>query len=214
MRRKLYIIVVGPDGCGKTTLVERLVNLFSTDHLVKTMIFSFGILPSLSTISGRQPRKLHIPGERNSGMVRPLNMTKALVLACWYGVDHVLGHIKIRKNDEPCVMLFARSYHDFLYQRAYINLPKIVPKFFLLLGPQPDFIFVPVRSAKEINLIKPELDCEEIQNQYYRIIDGLEHTVNFHKIDASKGVDATVKKMMEIIGSTRQQKQISNRKEK
>ena len=93
------------------------------------------------------------------------------------------------------MIIFARSYHDFLYQRAYLNLHRAVPRLFLALGPKPDLVALPVRDAVAVHHAKPELTIEEISEQYHRITDELECYCYFTCIDASAGVEDTVRQI-------------------
>lgn len=188
-----YILVLGPDGCGKTTVADELANLVeAAGHSALRLDFSFGIMPSISRVLGRAERKAASEGQLNSGMVEPLPASRAAILAIWYGIDHVMGHWKLRFGKSDDLFIFARSYHDFLYQRAYLRLPPIIPLLFLILGPKPDLLLVPFRCPKAIHQQKPELTVQEISDQYDRIEGKMARYRNFQMIDASGGVTQTV----------------------
>ena len=193
MARAKYIVILGPDGSGKTSVADHLAESLALDNVpAHRMNFSFRIMPPLSILLGRKPKKAAPEGQRDAGMVNPLNLPKALLLGIWYGVDHVLGHITLRRANPNRAVIFARSYHDFLYQRAYLNLPCLIPRFFIALGPKPDLIATPRRDPQTIHRTKPELTVEEIDQQYERIAERLKHYPYFTCIDASAGVHDTV----------------------
>ena len=200
MNRARYIAILGPDGCGKTTVADHLAEVLAEQMIVRRMNFSFEILPPLSRILGRAPKEAAPEGQPNAGMVNPLRRTKALILGIWYGMDHVLGHFTLRRAQPGEVIIFARSYHDFLYQRAYLNLPRALPRLFLALGPKPDLIATPIREAAAIHEVKPELTIEEVSEQYSRIARGLQHYDYFALIDASLGVMDTVCRIRKRVG--------------
>jgi hypothetical protein len=130
-------------------------------------------------------------------MVPPLRRAKALLLGLWYGVDHVLGHVTLRRAKAGEVFIFARSFHDFVYQRAYVNVPRAVVRLFLALGPKPDLVVTPVRDARRIHEVKPELALDEIADQYARIVRALERYPYFVAIDATGGIEDTVLRIRE-----------------
>jgi len=194
--RAPYIIVLGPDGSGKTTLADALAqSLIEEGLLARRLNFSFGFMPPLSQLLGRSRPSSSREGEPLVGMVKPLSSAHAMILACWYGFDHLLGHFRLRSREKNAVYIFARSYHDFLYQRAYMKLPAFVPKLFLALGPKPDLVAAPWREPDIIHAQKPELTVQEISDQYRRLAEGLEWEPNFIEIDASAGIEATVKQL-------------------
>lgn len=199
MARAKYIVVLGPDGSGKTTIADQLAENLSENHAVRRLNFSFGIMPSISRALGRKEREAAPEGTLNAGMVRPLRPLKAVFLAVWYGIDHVLGHITLYRKPPGETVIFARSYHDFLYQRAYLNLPRIVPRFFLALGPKPNLVVTPKRDAAVIHDDKPELTIEEIEEQYLRIIGSLGCYQYFDTIDAKAGVEDTIRQIRERV---------------
>ena len=124
-------------------------------------------------------------------MVEPVNFFKGTLLAFWYGIDHFLGTFYLKKNSDN-VIIFSRSYHDFLYQRSFRKVPKKLNKIFLLIGPEPDLIIVPQRPEAEIFDAKPELSKEEIVKQYNLIKENFLNKENLKIIDASHGLSKTI----------------------
>lgn len=198
MKRK-YIVIVGPDGCGKTTIADALYEFFKPDNKVFRLNFRFGILPPLSTLLGLTQKRHSPEGTPDSGMVIPLNKFHASILGIWYGIDHALGHFKFMGKMRGSVVISARSYHDFFYQRAYKNLPTIIPNFFVMIGPKPNYILTPLRDSKEINDMKPELSSNEIEDQYRRINDNLSCYDYFCLISANNGIADTIDKIKKKI---------------
>lgn len=201
MARAKYVVLLGPDGSGKTTVADRLAVALEADgHSVSRLNFSFGIMPAISRVLGKEERKAAPEGQRGSGMVKPLTWGRAAFLACWYGIDHLLGHWWMRRGPVGEVVIFARSYHDFLYQRAYLNLPEAIPRLFLALGPKPDLVATPLRDPQAINGQKPELTTAEITEQYTRIVGRFKRYQYFAGINASDGVIPVVARIRDRLG--------------
>ncbi len=191
----MIIVFIGPDGCGKTTIIDLVQSEVFTDQPVEEYTLTFGILPSLSSILGRK-RIIQEEGEAGAGMVPALSWFRCFILSIWYGIDLVLGRsIAYRKKAETTI-IFSRFYMDFFYQRAYRRAFLPLLRLFLFLGPKPDYIFVLKRSAQEIFVQKPELDIEEIRHQYARISQYLSTHKGYMEIDASNGIETTVQNVL------------------
>lgn len=198
MARAIYIVVLGPDGSGKTTVADCLATkLRAEGHAVSRHDFSFGIMPPISSLLRMRQRDSAPEGQRDSGMVKPLNPVRAAILACWYGIDHLMGRWRLRRGPPGELVIFARSYHDFLYQRAYLKLPVAIPRLFLAVGPKPHLIVTPRQDPRAIHDRKPELTVAEIGEQYARIARRLVRYPYFSEIDASGGVGFMVRRIRE-----------------
>lgn len=193
MNKKVkYIVILGPDGSGKTTIADALAKELSSAQPVRRHNFSFGIMPPISRVVGRATHPTTTEGQRNAGMVKPVRRMRAIILSIWYGIDHILGYFTLIKLKPGTVVIFARSYHDFLYQRAYLNLPKFIPRLFIFLGPKPNFVASLVRNAQVIHSQKPELTIDEINEQYFRISERFLRYRYFDKINAENGINSTI----------------------
>ena len=196
-KKPLYIVILGPDGSGKTSIANDLYKKLSDigDNVLRYN-FSFKILPSISSMLKRKRKLKFKPGTEHIGMVNPLNSLRASILSLWYGLDHIIGsHLIMRNNNQIDAIIFARSYHDFYYQRAYMNAPKRLLKILNKISYPPSIVIVPHRSSDEIFKQKPELTQKEIENQYSKIIKNLGNSNNFFLVDASNGLTETVDKI-------------------
>ena len=163
-----YIVLLGPDGCGKTSTAIALSNL-EKSRKVRLIEFTFEILPSFRTILAffRPKASFSSPSLLlHSGMVTPLPSWRANILAIWYGIDYILSNIVIWRSADSVIYISARSYYDFLFQRAYRNVFTPIVYFFINLGPKPDLSLVLYRDSKDIYAEKPELTEDEINTQY------------------------------------------------
>lgn len=178
---KKFIVILGPDGCGKTTFSDELSSQLRKS-ITKIYTFKF-ILPELSKFIFKKRKKIFV--RKHSGMVKPLLPLHSSLLAFWYGIDFFLGHF-IKLFSKYNLIICVRSYHDFFYQRAHRKLNVNIPKFFLSIGPKPDLIILLNRNPKQIYIDKNELTEDEICIQYERIRQLLGNEPNFIELNLSK----------------------------
>lgn len=198
------IVIIGPDGCGKTTIAEMIVNNTSSYDIIKSK--NFGFLPQLKTFKkavynllGKRyvNKHAHVEGEFHAGMKHePNHMIKELILFFWYLIDYILGFFSKSKNRT----IFTRYYYDYFYQRQHYNLPKWLSKAFLFVVPKPDYIFFLEQDAEDIYKRKPELTIDEIRRQNNAIIMGMKN-VDMVVVDARDGIESTFNTIQKILAS-------------
>jgi len=207
----MLIVIIGPDGCGKTTIAEGVITSFGSSFNTKEHIATnFGVLPTfgdIKTVLKKIVGKHHVnpyaheDGEYLAGMKHKPNSTfKSLILSLWYGFDYILGHFKVKhaKNNNGLI-IFARYFYDFYYQRVHTNLPHFFCKMIELFIPQPDIIIFLRREPDSIYKIKPELTKDEIERQNNAILLHFQDYKNFYVIDAEFGYESTLKKINELL---------------
>ena len=86
-----YVVIIGPDGCGKTSIANKLADILPSEYTPILKTFSFNLLPSMSKVLRLNRRKKKKEGQINIGMVKPLSFFRVIITATWYGIDHVLG---------------------------------------------------------------------------------------------------------------------------
>ncbi|AMG29789.1 hypothetical protein AL542_04865 [Grimontia hollisae] len=196
------IVLIGPDGCGKTTIAEKIISNKACYDEIRSK--NFGIIPQAKFINKAMCRICgkdyinkyeHKEGEYMAGMKhRPNSLFKEVILFMWYLLDYILGHFHGKRKN----IIFTRYYYDYFYQRQHINLPKWMPIVFHCLIPKPSFVFFLHQNPIDIYNRKPELSLEEIQRQNEEIIK-LKNRFNIIEVDASKGIDATYIQILRIL---------------
>lgn len=198
-----FIVLIGPDGAGKTTIAQRLCDRAeSVGYAGSTHgATNFEILPTFSQMKSwlrgdgvAEPRYVEGFKGLHSGMQqRPNSVLKSILLIGWYAIDLNLGRFVIRRaRSDNRLLCFARYFYDYYFQIANKNTPRWILRLFEFLVPKPDVVFVLNRDASDIYALKPELTIEEIQRQQ-AVISRLARTRRwFVSIDASKGIDVTV----------------------
>ena len=168
----MLIAIIGPDGCGKTTIANELVSKLNQEKIKAThSAMHFEILPKLKDLINpfltKKIDSRHIEGELYVGMkAKPNSSIMGSIYVIWYALDYFLGHFKVwklTKNKE--VIIFARYYYDYYFQRGHLNTPHFLIKFFERLIPKPNLIFTISRPPKDIFDLKPELSVSEIERQ-------------------------------------------------
>jgi len=205
------VAIVGPDGAGKTTLMNGLDGAFNDAGLfagVDRYEANVGVLPRLSALLGRGGRAKqqeqfsadNYQGQ-HSGMKQPPNsLSRSIVYLMWYSVDYALGYFLFqRKRAQGRLIIFARYYYDYYFQRANSNLPGWLIRMAEWVVPAPDLVFYVERDAEDIYRLKPELELAEIYRQQKIICQLAASRRNFVSIAGDDGVGQSLDLMVRNI---------------
>ncbi len=216
---RCLIVLVGPDGCGKTTIADAICNRFKDRPFQSIMRVHmlFGvprmrdILAKVFKVFGKtiKPQKVSAPGTRHCGMQKPHSTIKAMAYVTYYGVGMLFGRLKLFMwRCQGGLVLADRFYQDYYYMRGYMNCPKWYIRLFEVFCPKPDLIVSLERPAADIYAQKPELDVSEIEREQVAIRKYIGYRKNAKIIDASHGVDEMISRVIREI-----EKHISEREE-
>jgi hypothetical protein len=206
------VVLIGPDGSGKTTVGRRLVERddlpFARRELVRESLY---VLPRLDRLvdwwDRRRPSQPPPPQpppsraeERHSAMVRPLAAWKSMAIATYHAADMFFGRPRLsRPRPEPWLLVFDRSFYDYSFLRGHGNLPGWYLRILGPLVPAPDLLLYLRRDADAIYRDKPELSLDEIRRQQ-RAVEELVRSRPFGEtLHADAGVEATVSQAAEAI---------------
>lgn len=205
----MLIVILGPDGCGKTTIAEALVSQHKSIGFSKGThhATNFGYLPTFSQIKSKiyglfkkayTNKHQHTEGEYLAGMRhKPNSIFKSTILCVWYGVDYFLGFRYLKKaREQEELVVFARYFYDFYYQRVHINLPHFIISVVEVIVPKPDLIIFLKRDPSAIFSIKPELSELEIERQNVSIDESLNNNSQFITINVEEDVQATLNQVL------------------
>lgn len=202
----MLIVLIGPDGCGKTTIANEIVKKFNMSFREKKIYeMHFRILPSFRQIINpllkNKIKNKYFEGEKNAGMKEKVNsMSKSMIYIIWYFFDYFLGNLIVMrayfKND---LLVFTRYFYDYYYQRTHKNAPLLLLNFLCYFVPRPTFIFTLKRDPYQIHNDKPELTVDEIKSQQFKIDKLFSKNKNFYVIDSNQGIEKTVEKIFKII---------------
>lgn len=201
---RLMIVIVGPDGCGKTSVADAINKRFQYRPFFAFMRIhgNFGLFPRLRDIwkcmAGLAGKRIEYnpdpaPATRHMGMAKPLSRFRSMFYIAYYGIEYLVGRLRLRKWRVNGGMVIAdRYFSDYFYMRGHMNCPLWWKKIFEKLAPSPDLIFALERPACDIYSQKPELTIEEIEREQLVIREYLKDKKSARIIDASNGLDATV----------------------
>lgn len=204
---RCLIVLVGPDGCGKTTVADAIVDRFKGrpfQSVIRVhMLFGVprmrDVLTKIFRSLGKtiKPQKVTAPGTRHCGMQKPHSTAKAIAYVTYYGLGMLFGRLKLFMwRCQGGLVLADRFYQDYYYMRGYMNCPKWYVKLLEIFCPRPDLIISLERPAADIYAQKPELDISEIEREQMAIRKYVGYRKNAKIIDASHGVDETISRVV------------------
>ncbi len=193
MRNGTFIILIGPDGTGKSTIASHLKDTLARDH---KGFFSFHWRPGLLPKPGTQKNKKDDNLSGQTAPAPPTEFTYGYIISMlrylYYLTDFILGYWFIIKPKlkKGYLVIGERWYYDIIVhpQRYAFRLPKWIMKAGGYLVPTPDKIILLYGDPILINRRKPELDPPEIQ----RHIDEIEHLISGNKRSIAIATDTTI----------------------
>lgn len=189
------VVLVGPDGSGKTTLASKLLEtlprlLFVKGHYV---YYRFGILPELKSIFGASLTK-RCGGDNKVQAGQPLSAIRAILMTLYYSLDFALGYFKVLFwKARGHIIVTDRYYYDYYLQPHWKNAPRWFLRFCEIAVPKPDLILFLYCQPELIRKRKPELEVDEIASQQDKVkglASRLKPTVQIPTVD---GVEITEK---------------------
>jgi len=206
-----FVVLLGPDGSGKSTIADVVAEeLYKKPFKIcQRYEYNFRIMPemkrlksALGRMMGREVTVAPViePGTEGSGMNQDHGMLRGMGYVTYYALDFILGRIILFKlRGRGALLMFARYYHDYYYQLGYGNVPRWYLRMLECFIPKPDLLIYLDRSAEDIYHGKPELDLDEIKRQQKVIREIVSERSYGEVIDASGGVEATVKAVRERV---------------
>lgn len=189
----LFVVLVGPDGSGKSTVSNELINALAKLYRYKH-IFHWRPFFLEKQISKRMTSSSQTV--ENPHALPAYNQFVSFMKLVYYMMDFVLGYIfhwlplKIKSS----LVITERYYYDFyIDQKRYrMNLPKWIYRFFEIFIPKPDLLIY-LSSNPEITYArKAELDKEEVIRQQENILEILSKKRNFLEVNNNNSLDSTV----------------------
>jgi thymidylate kinase len=189
-----YVICfIGPDGSGKTTLIELIESTVS--EAFHNSIYDFHLKPIKP-----KTKKTSIVEEPHK--YEPYSKIKSYIKLLYFVYQYNVGWIKniLPLKIKSSLIIFDRYFDDLLVdnKRYRYGGSKKVAKFFKKFIPSPDIYFILVADPKIIYERKKEIEYDELKrlvDDYKKLCDGKKYFC----IDVSKKPEEIVKEIVKIM---------------
>lgn len=197
----IHIVLLGPDGAGKTTLGNILFKSeFANDFFEKKFYnhTNFKLIPPLNKYFSflKKSKKKYVP--RN---LKKLSLFKAMIYPIYYFFDYLMGHfwLYIKKTRGGSFVIFDRYFDEYFIQKTYDRVPRRFLKFIQFFIPKPTIYFLITSSSTEIHKRKKEMTLQEIDDQLIRFKKLIKNKKNGYYINNINSPEEVVNLMYKII---------------
>jgi len=188
-----HIAFIGPDGCGKSTLISQIKNDFNYLYGKSKYIHLRPTLIPASRNIKKALTKKEIGDIPNPHAYKPYNYILSFIKFIFIFIDYLLGYLTIKiktLNGQPVIS--DRYFYDVLVDPKRFRFSKInlfqsfLIKIFL---PRPDITFLLTAPSDIIFSRKQDLQIKEIdrQNKAYNLLTNKFNEIQI--IDASVSVN-------------------------
>ena len=211
--KSTLLVFVGPDGSGKTTIIENLRLKLSPKYEVKINHIRFNIIPraghlkafllgllrfKFSSFKMNSASKLGVSeGRYVYGPKFPF--WKIMPLLCYEIFDFILAYFYLFKCNNTRIILFDRYFYDYYTEKDWSNTPSWLMNFLCFFAPEPDWVFFMENTPEEINKRKNELSIDDIAFVNSRTTQLLGNKSNFVSIDTNQSPDEIAKFILTIL---------------
>lgn len=194
----LFIVLLGVDGSGKTTIANELEKRYATAfRKIKHYHSRVRVLKDISQINpSGEKGDVTNPHEKKNHT----NIIISIIKFFYYYLDFLIGNLLITISKiKSSLVVVERYYYDYLIDKVRYNLklPDGFLRFWGHLVKKPDIIFVLTGEPEKLYARKHEITIEEIQQQIDMLnrVLGDNHKAIFIDTTATS-VDACVNQLL------------------
>jgi thymidylate kinase len=209
--RGLFIVLIGPDGSGKSSVINSMLQQAASTHAVrfKTIHWRPAWLPHIGELFGKKLTYDPAYTDFTPHKAPPSGYIGSALRLLYYTIDFSLGFsLKIRPLLKAGVhIVFDRYYYDFIVdpERSRVKLQETVPYALLKMVPEPDFVFFLDNDPEVIFSRKKELTLPEIRRQLEKYREVTRHIRTCVTIPPASTIEDSAKFILQTI-STDQRK--------
>jgi thymidylate kinase len=201
-KKSFFVVLIGPDGSGKTTLSKMLLD----EVEAKTSCFSrsyyihgrFGFLPNLGRLVGKNredTKKISFDQVEQSSDAKLYSKNKIIIYMTYYLFDYIFGSlILFKKRFSNTIIVADRYFYDYFYQSSFKKYPKFMMSMYGIFAPKPDLLIYLKANPEDIFNRKPELSIEllkEQQKSMESIFDNKNIFKKFMVVNTSEKLETT-----------------------
>lgn len=201
-RRGLMISFSGPDGCGKTTVIEMV-----RERLAVNTPVLFHFRPTLLPNLGEAAHKAKVIKEVDRNFDKPhrakrKGVLNSLIRLSYYSTDYIIGYfIKILPiRQRKHIVFFDRYFTDVIVDSErssiFLNFKFIAFLRHFIPGCKCNFLFYV--KPETIRSRKQELEIEDMERIYSRL-DYLSSKRGYYKIDNNGTPEEAVRQILDIL---------------
>jgi thymidylate kinase len=192
----MIIVFLGPDGCGKSSVIERLEGELST-HFSQVQVYH--LRPRWGGGGARQGAPVLDPHG-----LPPRSAFSSLAKLIYLTLDYAtiyLWRLGASAARASTLTIFDRYYHDLLVdpRRYRYGAPMWLARRFARLMPSPDLWILLDAPAEVIHKRKQEVPLHETARQCQAFRELIARLPNAHVIDATAPLDQVVRSAQQLI---------------
>lgn len=183
------VIFLGPDGAGKSTIIEEFTENLNCIDGIKKIHFKPFIL-----------KKRVSKPEINPYKKKPYNLFISALRFCIWLIEYYLWAIKIALTERSKLFVFDRFLYDVNIDPIRYRMHRWIAKiqYYYLLFPRPKFIFLLRVTPENLQNRKQEVTLDESSNQMNNYLDYFNNKKHIFVIDANKETKEIVAEVTSI----------------
>lgn len=192
------IVLVGPDGSGKTTAIHELRNLISDSYTIHDRHIRFNNIPRFGHLLYRlknplSRKPLYSPSQstlnselKTHSYGENIPIWKILIILGYDLFDYLIGYLSLISKSDNSLFVFDRYIYDYYTERDWINTPRWLMRLIMILIPKPYLIVILKNDPVVIYDRKPELSISDITYTQDKIEELLGRDLNIIKLSTDR----------------------------